>query len=88
MDTAITLDHTAAPRAADTRLLTARRIFLGALIFNSALTVFWLFALLTDRTGGFFQHYDISGETIGRIVGAIFFFYVLWGFIWRARTVS
>ena len=82
METAITVDSTAAPRASDTRLQTARRIFLGALIFNSALTVFWLFALLTNRTGGFFQHYDLSGETIGRIAGAIFFFYVLWGFIW------
>ena len=82
MDTAISVDHPAATSAADTRLRTARRIFLSALIFNSALTVFWLFALLTNRTGGFFQHYDISGETIGRIVGAIFFFYVLWGFIW------
>lgn len=82
MDTVITVDPTAATSAADTRLRTARRIFLTALIFNSALTVFWLFALLTDRTGGFFQHYDLSRETIGRIIGAIFFFYVLWGFIW------
>jgi hypothetical protein len=82
MDTVITLDQTAPADPAATRLRTAHRIFLGALIFNSALTVFWLFALLTDRTGGVFAHYDISRDVVGRILGAIFFFYVLWGFIW------
>src|SRR5262245_5256258 len=82
MDTAVTVDEINPTDAAATRLRTAQRIFLGALIFNSALTVFWLFALLTKQTGGFFQHYAITREVIGQIAGAIFFFYVLWGFIW------
>jgi len=81
MDT-ITSRDSRATNAAVVRLRTARRIFLTALIFNSALTVFWLFAFLTKGTGGFFQRYTITREVIGQIVGAIFFFYVLWGFIW------
>jgi len=61
------------------RIRTARRIFFAALIFNSALTVFWLFAVLAHRTGGFFQSYDIA---LGRVASGILFFYVIWGFIW------
>jgi len=79
MDTAVTTHEISAPDAAATRIRTARRIFLGALIFNSALTVFWLFAVLTHRTGGFFQSYDIA---LGRVASGILFFYVIWGFIW------
>src|SRR5262249_1868936 len=82
MDAAITAGQAATVDPADTRVRTAHRIFLGALIFNTALTVFWLFALLTNWTGGFFAHYDIGREVLARIFGAIFFFYVLWGFIW------
>src|ERR1700741_2295597 len=61
MDTATTREISATTAAA-VRLRTARRIFLGALIFNSALTVFWLFAFLTKGTGGFFQQYTITRE--------------------------
>lgn len=82
MDPAVITREIDATDAAATRLRTARRIFLGALVFNSALTLFWVFALVTNRTGGFFEHYTITREAIGQIVGAIFFFYVLWGFIW------
>jgi len=82
MDTVITADRGTTTDAARSRLRTARRIFVSALIFNSALTVFWLFAVLTHGTGGFFAHYDIGWETVGRIAGGILFFYVIWGFIW------
>jgi len=82
MDTVPTVDPAATLDPASGRRQTAKRIFRAALIFNSALTAFWVFALLTNRTGGFFQHYDIGWNVIGRILGAIFFFYVLWGFIW------
>lgn len=81
MDTVVAIDQSAAS-AVDTRLRTAHRVFRGALIFNTALTAFWLFAILTGRTGGIFQHYDIGREVIGNIVGGILFFYVIWGFIW------
>lgn len=80
MDTVASIDQPAA--SADTRLRTAHRVFLAALIFNTALTAFWLFAVLTHRTGGFFGHYEIGRDIVGRIAGGIFFFYVIWGFIW------
>lgn len=82
MDTTLTVDHPAASLATDTRLRTAHRVFRGALIFNTALTAFWLFAVLTHRTGGFFGHYEIGRDVVGRIAGGILFFYVIWGFIW------
>src|SRR5262249_1379615 len=82
MDTAITVDRPAAPVANDTRLRTADRVFRGALIFNTALSAFWLFAVLPHRTGGLFGHYEIGRDIVGRIAGGIFFFYVIWGFIW------
>jgi hypothetical protein len=64
------------------RRRTADRIFRGALLFNAALTVFWLFVVLTQRDAVFFRHYNIDLGTIGRVGGGILFFYVLWGFIW------
>jgi hypothetical protein len=82
MDTAVTVDQPAAAAVTDTRLRTAHRVFRGALIFNTALTAFWLFAVLTHRTGGFFGHYEIGRDVVGRIAGGILFFYVIWGFIW------
>ncbi len=82
MDATITLDQSAASLQADTRLRTAHRVFRGALIFNTGLTAFWLFAVLTHKTGGFFEHYDMGRDIVARIAGGIFFFYVIWGFIW------
>ena len=79
MDTTVSAPEIAATGPTAARIRTARRIFFGALIFNSALTVFWLFAVLAHRTGGFFQSYDIA---LGRVASGILFFYVIWGFIW------
>lgn len=64
------------------RRRTADRIFRGALIFNAALTVFWLVVVLTQRDAVFFRHYNIDRGTVGRVAGPILIFYVLWGFIW------
>jgi hypothetical protein len=64
------------------RRRTADRIFRGALLFNTALTAFWLFVVVTQRETAFFRHYNIDREAIGRVAGGILFFYVLWGFIW------
>jgi hypothetical protein len=60
----------------------ADRIFRGALIFNGALTVFWLVLLATGGQTIFFQSYDVSREAVMRVLGGVMFFYVLWGFIW------
>lgn len=82
METVVTTQPSAVPMTSDTRLRTAHRVFLGALIFNTALTLFWIVAMFTRSTGGFFQHYEIGRDVVGRIVAGILFFYVAWGFIW------
>jgi dolichol kinase len=62
---------------------TARLIFLSALLFNTALTVFWLATFL--RGGSlFYSDYRADWGTIGRILSGVFFFYVVWGFVWWA----
>lgn len=66
----------------DERRRIARRIFRGALLFNSALTVFWLFLFLTRSQTIFFQSYDVSVDGLKRIAIGILIFSVVWGFIW------
>jgi hypothetical protein len=78
-----TLASPAATWAAERRR-TADRIFRGALIFNSALTVFWLAMLATGRTTRFFSTPRVDGTTVLQVAVGILFFYVLWGFIWYA----
>jgi hypothetical protein len=80
---AVHSQSTAAPTAsfADRRR-TADRVFRAALIFNTALTVFWVYAMFTGHTAGIFQQYRIDKEALGRLVFGIGFFYVLWGIIW------
>jgi hypothetical protein len=81
------MTHTTVPVAdavtsfADRRR-TADRVFRGALIFNTGLTILWLVAVVTGRTTIFFQNYRMDREALLRVGGAILFFYVLWGFIW------
>ena len=67
----------------DSRYRTARLIFRGALAFNAALSVFWL---VTFLGGGslFFSDYRVDWGTIPRVLGGVFFFYVIWGVIWWA----
>ena len=64
------------------RRRTADRVFKGALTFNTSLTVFWLVMLATGGNAYFFGSYSVDGAAIGRVLGGVFFFYVLWGFIW------
>jgi hypothetical protein len=64
------------------RRRTADRIFRGALIFNSALTLFWGAMLVLGGNSYFFTSYDASWQGLGRILSGIMFFYVVWGFIW------
>ena len=72
----------AAAPSIDHRKRTADRVFRGALVFNSALTAFWLFVAITHQGFGIFQNYAIDRSTFGRIASGILFFYVMWGFIW------
>src|SRR4029450_1492295 len=73
--------HTA-PRTFDERRRTADRIFRGALLFNLALTLFWIFVVVTRRDAIFFGAYDFNLQAVGRVLGGVLFFYVIWGFIW------
>jgi dolichol kinase len=71
----------AAPET-DPRLVTARRIFRGALIFNAALTTLWLGSMATGRGTMFFSQYRPSWQSVAGVAGGVLVFYVLWGFIW------
>ena len=73
---------TTTPASTDARRRTANRVFWGALIFNSALTLYWVVVSITGRGALFFPHYAIDGGTAGRLLSGILFFYVIWGFIW------
>lgn len=64
------------------RRKTADRIFRGAVAFNTALTLFWVVMLITRGNAVFFAEYDVTRVAVGRVLGGIFFFYILWGFIW------
>jgi hypothetical protein len=64
------------------RRKTADRIFRGAVAFNTALTLFWVVMLVTRGNAIFFAEYDVTRVAVGQVLGGIFFFYILWGFIW------
>ena len=38
--------------------------------------------LATGGNAFFFGSYDVNLEAVGRVLGGVFFFYVVWGFIW------
>jgi len=69
------------PDETDSRVRTARRVFRGALAFNTALTLFWLVSMATDSRF-FFSEYRITLRSVGNVLIGIAFFYVLWGLVW------
>ena len=77
-----TLDHTGTPALFLARRRIADRVFRGALIFNTALTVFWIVLLATGANTRFFSSYRLDVVGVLRVLSGILFFYVLWGFIW------
>ena len=70
------------PPAFAERRRTADRVFRGALIFNSALTFFWLIVFLTKSNAVFFAEYAVNLDAVIRVLSGVGFFYVVWGFIW------
>jgi hypothetical protein len=70
----------AQPTAA--RRHTVDRVFRGALVFNAALTLFWLFHVATGRPTRFFKDYRFDPTSLAQIVFGFFFFNVLWGLVW------
>ena len=73
-DLAGTAVPTAVPSTRDPRVVSARRVFRGALIFNTALTLFWLASWATDSRF-FFSEYRITLRSVGNVLGGIAFFY-------------
>jgi hypothetical protein len=68
--------------AATERRQTADKIFWGAVSFNSALTLYWLYTLLTGRASMFFRDYKVDKQALLQVFFGVLFFYVVWGFIW------
>lgn len=64
------------------RRRTADRVFRGTLIFNLALTLYWVIAAIVGSGGPFFGDLGISWTTAGTVAFGVLFFYVIWGFIW------
>ena len=83
MDVTITTPARALPvAAAADRRRTADRIFRGALLFNTALTLFWVVMVATGGHAYFFGSYAVDRQRLVQILFGIGFFYVLWGFVW------
>jgi hypothetical protein len=81
MADAVALPATALAPAAERRQM-ADRIFRGALAFNSALTAYWLYTLVSGRPSLFFRDYKVDKQALLQVFFGILFFYVIWGFIW------
>jgi hypothetical protein len=71
-------------RSLSERRRTADRIFRGALAFNTALTLFWGYMIVTQRDALIFRQYGIDGTAVGSLLFGLLFFYVIWGYIWYA----
>ena len=60
----------------------ADRIFKGAVLFNAALTIFWVVLYATGTATRFFGSVSFDAASVGRLLIGIGVFYVLWGFVW------
>jgi hypothetical protein len=84
---AASVDALSTSASADRRR-TADRIFRGALLFNTALTLFWAAMVATGGSAYFFTSYEVSRQRLMQIVVGVLVFNVLWGFIWYgAKTL-
>jgi dolichol kinase len=69
--------------ASDTRRRTADRVFYGSLAYTSALTLFWLYFVLTQRdAGALFRQYNVDRDSLIRVVVGFLIFSILWGVVW------
>src|SRR5689334_5212973 len=78
----ITMDVIPQAVPSDTRLQTANRVYLSALVFNTALTAFWAYVQITHQGFGVFGYAPLGWDSVPRVASGILFFYVIWGFIW------
>ena len=82
MVASVTNEADATTQTFQDRRRIADRVFRGALIFNAALTVLWLVALVTGRRPPFSPSYRPTPRVRASVLAGILFFYVMWGFIW------
>ena len=64
------------------RRRTADRVFLGSLLYTAALTLFWLYVVVSGRDAGVFGRYKVDAQAIKNIFFGFLFFLVIWGLIW------
>jgi hypothetical protein len=68
---------------ADHHVRTARRVFLGSLLYTGAITVFWgVVLVLGPERAPFFGKYRIDAQAIANVLFGFLMFSVLWGWIW------
>jgi dolichol kinase len=73
----------AVPAAAEHHLRTARRVFLGSLLYNCAITVFWAVVMvLGPERAPFFGKYRIDRQALLNVFFGFLVFSVIWGWIW------
>jgi hypothetical protein len=71
------------PGPAERHLRTARRVFLGSLLYTSALTLFWVVVMvLGPERAPIFGKYRIDKQALGTVFFGFVVFSVLWGWIW------
>lgn len=62
---------------------TARVIFRGALAYTCAMTLIWIFFVVTGLDGGLlFNGYQVDAGALKRIIAGCAFFAVLYGWLW------
>jgi dolichol kinase len=66
----------------DPRAILARRVFLGALVFNIALTLFWVWLFVSGGSTVFYTDYRLSLQSAAGVLAGVAFFYIAWGLPW------
>lgn len=82
MADAVAFPAAAVQPSVDVRRQTADRVFWGAFAFNLALTLYWLYTLISGHGSMFFRDYKVDKQALLQVFFGIVFFYVVWGFIW------
>lgn len=66
----------------ESRRRIADRVFQGSLAYTTALTIFWLFLVVTGRESAFFGQHRVDLAAVGRVTSGILIFWILWGLVW------
>jgi hypothetical protein len=75
----------AEPSDRERHLRTARRVFLGSLVYTCALTLFWVVVLvLGPERAPFFGKYRVDRQALANVFFGFLTFSVIWGWIWYA----